>query len=338
MTHPRADTPLQPGDIVGGRYRVIQAVGDGPLDRLYEAQDVDLHERVIIRVQRRSGATDETSIRLFEDQARSLRVDGSDRSIRLLELSRDEEWGHFAAIANRENRPLPELLALLEGVNGSEEPPGPRGPSAPRQPRVAEEPPTQPPLPDDSFRFPSRQSQVELETLPPTDSPVARDQTQPRFAQPRRPKRLETLELDAPHISRSTGPRPAIRMGRRVDWRRLLRRAGMAALLLGALGAAAALYLDRQGRGEPSEDPEDAGDPSTAATAPRREVQIVFRVTPSKARLRVRGKTAPGHSILVPASKAPFLVRVEAVGYQSRNIKVVPDHNRTIVVALNRSP
>jgi hypothetical protein len=332
VPHPLADTPLQPGDIVGGRYRVIQTVGEGPLDRLYEAQDVDLHERVVIRVQRRSMPADAEHIRLFEDQARGLRGSGPSPSVRLLELSRDDDWGHFAALSNRDNRPLPELLALMDGVDSHGDPIETGEP-------IETGAPTEPPsVPVDDYRFPSSQSQVELETLKPPAGPAARNQTQPRFAQPRHPKKLKTLELDAPRNTRTTGPRPATLMKKSGDWYPLIRRVGLAVLLLGGVGTGVALYLTqdtREGTAK-TEDREDAA--AMTATPPRQEVQIVFQVTPSRARLKIAGKLALGHSILVPKSEAPLLIRVEARGYQSRNLKVVPNRDRTVLVALNRSP
>jgi hypothetical protein len=320
MTRPSQDAPLQPGDIVGGRYRVIQAIGDGPLDRLYEAQDVHLHERVIVRVQRRTLAADADQRRKFEDQAKDLRMSESDRSVRVLELSQDSDLGHFAAISNKENLPLTELLSLLTGVDGQEAPPVPR------------------PKSSQDFRFPSSQSQVELEALDPPEKVAARDEASPRFAQPRRPKKLETLELDAPRFGTTTGPRPAMTFTKTRDWGAQLRRAGVLALILGAFGVGTYLYLNRQGQPDTNESSADEEVGSGTVMAPHREVQILFRVTPPKARLRIEGKLAPGHSILVPESDEPFVVRFEARGYQSQSVKVVPNRNRTTTVVLRPKP
>ncbi len=318
MNTPSADIPLQPGDIIGGRYRVIQAVGEGPLDRLYEAQDVHLHERVIVRVMRPVPAGDANRVRMFEEQVHSLRVAENDRSIRLLELSRDDDLGHFAAICNRENRSIPEVLALMSGVDGFEAPPAP------------------PPIPVDGFRFPSSKSQVELESLDPPGAPPAKELEQPRYARPNRPKRLDTLELDSPHISRSTGPRPAMSFKRHVDWGQLLRRLGTAVLALALVGAGVWGYLNwRSGSGTTARDSSDTG---PTVMAPQREVQILFEVSPKRARMRINGKLAPGHSILVPESDTAFEVRFEAPGHASRSVKVVPNRNRTVLVVLSRKP
>lgn len=324
MTRPSQDAPLQPGDIVGGRYRVIQAIGDGPLDRLYEAQDVHLHERVIVRVQRRTLAAEADQLRKFEDQARDLRMSESDRSVRVLELSQDSDLGHFAAISNKENLPITELISLLKGVDGQEAPP------------VA--PPVARAKSSQDFRFPSSQSQVELEALAPPEKVAARDVASPRFARPRRPKKLETLELDAPRFGTTTGPRPAMSITKTRDWGAQLRRAGVVALILGALGAGTYLYLNRQGQPDTNERSADEEVGSGAVMAPHREVQILFRVTPQKARLHIGGKVAPGHSILVPESDEPFVVRFKARGYQSRSVKVVPNRNRTMTVVLRPKP
>jgi len=319
MPHPPPDAPLQPGDIVGGRYRVIQAVGQGPLDRLYEAQDVHLHERVVVRVARQPKASDADHVRRFEDQARALGVSEDDRSIRLLELSRDDDLGHFAAISNKESRPLPEVLALLAGVDGNEAQPAP------------------PAIRTNDYRFPSSQSQVELESLEPPAAPAAQTRAQPRFAQPRRPKKLETLELDAPRISRSTRPRPAMAGRRPRGWARPLRRAGVVLLILVGVGVAVYLYQSRAGRPAAPRNAADEGDGAMTVKAPHREVQILFQVTPAKARLLIDGKVAPGHSILVPESREPFVVRFESRGYMSQSIQVVPDRDRTVLVVLSPS-
>ncbi len=346
MTRSLADTPLQPGDIVGGRYRVIQAIGDGPLDWIYEAQDVDRHERVVIRVQRRSIASDVQHIRAFQDQARNLRASEADRSIRQVDLGRDDDWGHFAVLSNRENLAIPEVLALMKGVNGYEKPRGAKAPPVPKKPRGAKAPPVgeKPRVSANDFRFPSRKSEVALKPLEPPAAPAAQDRTQPRFAQPRRPKKLEALELDGPRNSRPQPTRLTPPTGGLGNWRRLIQRMGIAVLLLGGLGAGVALYLDRQGGGGTAGLPQDNVDPqdnvagTMTAKDPAQTVRLVFQVTPSNARLRIGGEFAHGHSIRVPASEVPFKVRFEARGYKSRTIKVVPNRNRTVLVALNRSP
>jgi len=306
---------LQPGDIVGGRYRVIQAVAEGPLDRLYEAQDVHLHERAIVRIMRRSQAHDAQRVREFEQQVRAIGGSAADPSIRVLELSRDSELGPFAAISNKESRPLSELLALLTGVDGT----------------AAAPPPT--PRPVEEFRFPSSHSQVELEALKPPAAAAARDQASPQFAKPRRPKKLETLELDVPRFGTTTGPRPALKVHRSWDWG-LLRKVGLLALIITGLVVGAYLYLERSERDRRGEDGADEG-AKDRVIAPHREVQIVFRVTPARARLRIDGQLAPGHSILVPESDKPFAVRFEARGFKPRAIEVVPNRNRTVLVVLN---
>lgn len=354
MSRSSEDAQLSPGDIVGGRYRVIQSVGEGPLDRLYEAQDVDRHERVIIRIHRRSLGGDEQRVRAFEDQARIVRgsasgsasgpVAGAGASIRVLELSRDAELGHFAALSNRESLPVAEVLALLAGVDGDE--------AAPAAPAALAAPadPAAPSDPGEGFQFPASESQVQLETL---DPPVpATDRERPRYAEPRRPRKLDTLELDTPRISRSTGPRPAMKLQRPSGRRQALRRVAFLVVVLGGVVAgiyAYARHLERKQAGEDEPAPNAMTSAMTDVMsgvgmrggwvmAPTREVQIRFRVTPVQARMRIQGRIVRVHSVRVPASHRPFKVRFEAPGHVSRSIKVVPDRSRDVLIVLNKSP
>src|SRR5262249_35657702 len=56
---------LEEGDLVDGRFRIIRLVGTGGMGEVYEAVDIELAERVALKVVRRDlAALDETSTRL----------------------------------------------------------------------------------------------------------------------------------------------------------------------------------------------------------------------------------------------------------------------------------
>ncbi|MFH2006610.1 MAG: hypothetical protein ABI333_08500 [bacterium] len=317
-----AETLLSPGEVVGGRYRIIQHVAEGPLDQLYEAQDVDLHQRVILRMIRGGLATQTTRVRPFEEQARRLRPTGPKNSVRILELGRDPEHGHFAAISNPDSKTAGEMLAMLDGVDGAQSPPPAR--------TLPKDEPDDPP-----WRFPSTQSQVELDTLAPPPQPSVPPREPPRYAEPRRPKRLETLELEptAKPVRRPGAPS----FPRETRGGRFVRRVPLllvVALLVG--GVATGLLYFRSNRSKAKEEPPETEVSGPVVSAPAREVQIIFRVRPQNARMLINGKAALGHSFLAPESQKPVMVRFVARGYRAEELAVVPERSRTILVILKK--
>ncbi len=346
---------LRPGDIVGGRYRVIQEMGEDPLERLYEAQDVSRHERVLLRVMRREAAGRPEARRRFDARvARSQEEEGL--SVRLVELRADGELGPFAALACGADLPFPDVWAHVLGSPREARPPQP--PEAPvTVPSLASSVPSPapPPLPADaSFRFPSSLDEVELESPAQPHEPLAGAKKPPRFAEPRRPRKLETLELDVPHRGRPAATAAMAGTPGRAARSRLHGARLWAALLAMAvlLSLAGGVYLlapwtDQEwtSDGEPRKGrPDDPGPrPGSAGrgvtlSPPRREVRLLFRVSPAGARMLVRGQVAPGHTINVPESDRPLEIRFEADGHLPRSIRVVPDRDRTITVALERKP
>ena len=247
--------------------------------------------------------------------------------VRLLELSRDDEHGHFAAISNPESKTVQEMLAMFDGVDGVDGVASP--PPAPEAPQdETDEPPA-------GWRFPSTQSQVELDTLAPPEQPAASPREPPRYAKPSKPKRLETLELEptARPVHRPGGPS----FPRETTVDRLIRRLPLiivVALLVGGLVAGALYYRSSRTKAPQAPSDQEVSDPSVSA--PAREAQIIFKVKPPNARMIIGGQPALGHSFLAPESTKPILVRFVANGYRTEDVTVVPDKSRTVIVIMKK--
>ncbi|MBC8072535.1 MAG: serine/threonine protein kinase, partial [Deltaproteobacteria bacterium] len=68
------DPPLAPGEIVGGRYRVVRLLGEGGMGRVYEAEHVLLGQRVAIKLLRRDRQSAEHLARFRQEAEAAGRI------------------------------------------------------------------------------------------------------------------------------------------------------------------------------------------------------------------------------------------------------------------------
>ena len=80
---PRRGTPsiasqFSPGDLLAGRYRIVRFVARGGMGEVYEAQDLELGERVALKTVRPEIAGDERTMERFRRvlQANATRIAG----------------------------------------------------------------------------------------------------------------------------------------------------------------------------------------------------------------------------------------------------------------------
>ncbi|MFO0685053.1 MAG: serine/threonine-protein kinase [Sandaracinus sp.] len=88
------DTLLPPtGTLVGGRYRVVRAIGKGGMGAVFEAEDTVLDRRVALKVLRRAELDDEAQLARFEREARAVARLNDPNVVGVTDFVRDPTWG-----------------------------------------------------------------------------------------------------------------------------------------------------------------------------------------------------------------------------------------------------
>jgi serine/threonine-protein kinase len=88
------DSRLPPeSTLVGGRYRVVRAIGSGGMGAVFEAEDTVLGRRVALKILRRAELDDEAQLARFEREARAVARLNDPNVVGVSDFVRDPEWG-----------------------------------------------------------------------------------------------------------------------------------------------------------------------------------------------------------------------------------------------------
>src|SRR5262249_31837143 len=104
-----ADLPMRQGDVVGGRYRLIQHIADGAMGRIYLAETEGLGARVVVKVLKPKMLKDEEFRIRFQREAQAVAAIDHPTGASFLDLVLDER-----TCLVREYAPGPSLRELLE--------------------------------------------------------------------------------------------------------------------------------------------------------------------------------------------------------------------------------
>jgi hypothetical protein len=95
----------------------------------------------------------------------------------------------------------------------------------------------------------------------------------------------------------------------------------------------------RSPRSRPARAASRQPEPPPDKPAPKPEkVTIQFLIVPASATIVVDGRSLGGKRLELERSKKPLSVRIEAPGYESRTLKVVPDKDNEVIFQLIRKP
>lgn len=98
--------PVKPGEILGGKYRVEQVLGEGGMGVVYVAEHVELREHVAVKVLHPRRASDSEIVRRFLREGRTAVKIRSEHVARILDVG-THDTGHLK---------LPYIvMELLEG-------------------------------------------------------------------------------------------------------------------------------------------------------------------------------------------------------------------------------
>jgi serine/threonine-protein kinase len=103
------DAELRPGTVVGGRYRIVQLLGQGGMGRVYEAQHLRLPRTVALKVLRRDRADDETLARFRQEAKTGQRV-GHPGIVQMVDFEELADGTVFLAMERLVGRPLEDWL------------------------------------------------------------------------------------------------------------------------------------------------------------------------------------------------------------------------------------
>src|SRR5262245_40438924 len=112
---PRASSPpvLAPEDVLGGRFRIVRFVGQGGMGEVYEAEHLDLRERVALKVVRADIAGDPRAMERFRREIQRARKVTHPHVCRIFDLERHAAAGReltFVTMEFLSGRTLEEWL------------------------------------------------------------------------------------------------------------------------------------------------------------------------------------------------------------------------------------
>ena len=78
--------PLQPGEIIEGKYRIIRLVGEGGMGAAYEGENMRIKRKVAIKVLHAAVAEKTDVVQRFEREAQAAGTIGSEHIVEVLDL------------------------------------------------------------------------------------------------------------------------------------------------------------------------------------------------------------------------------------------------------------
>ena len=85
-----ADAKGEPGEVVGGRYRILRSLAAGGMGEVFEAEHLELGRKVALKRMLRALTRSEEMLRRFENEARAAARIGHPGIVDVIDLGRDE--------------------------------------------------------------------------------------------------------------------------------------------------------------------------------------------------------------------------------------------------------
>src|SRR5690349_15072348 len=71
--HAHPEPRFTPSEVLAGRFRIERWIASGGMGEVYEAEDLELHERLALKAVRPSSAAEQTSVALFRNEVQLAR-------------------------------------------------------------------------------------------------------------------------------------------------------------------------------------------------------------------------------------------------------------------------
>jgi serine/threonine protein kinase len=112
VTAPEGSTRVQPGQVLGGRYRIGRLLGEGGMGAVYEAHQLDLGRPVAIKVLSGSLRADAEALTRFEREARLAASIGHANIVAVHDLGKTDDGIPFIVMELLHGLPLAALLRV----------------------------------------------------------------------------------------------------------------------------------------------------------------------------------------------------------------------------------
>ncbi|MGO8996688.1 MAG: serine/threonine-protein kinase [Polyangiaceae bacterium] len=106
-----AESTVQPGHVLGGKYRVERVLGMGGMGVVVAARHVELQTRFALKLLRREAAADEESVERFLREARAAVKLKSQHCVRIIDVGKLEGGGPYMVMELLVGKDLGELVA-----------------------------------------------------------------------------------------------------------------------------------------------------------------------------------------------------------------------------------
>ncbi len=116
---PRGEEALAPGTVLGGRYEILEVIGEGGMGWVYKARDREIDRTIAIKLIRRELARDETMIKRFRQEIVLARNVTHKNVLRIYDIAEAEGF-KFITMPYIEGKDLKSLIAEKGRLNVEE--------------------------------------------------------------------------------------------------------------------------------------------------------------------------------------------------------------------------
>jgi serine/threonine protein kinase len=106
-----ADADEYVGQMVAGKYRVEEMIGEGGMGKVYRAHQIMLDKPVVLKVLRKTLLSDDRTVRRFEREAKAASRLNHPNSISILDFGRAEDQALFIAMEYVQGKDLHQILS-----------------------------------------------------------------------------------------------------------------------------------------------------------------------------------------------------------------------------------
>lgn len=112
--------PVEIGQLIEGKYRIVRLVGEGGMGAVYEGENVRINRRVAIKVLHASFVGNTEVMQRFEREAQAAGRIGNDHILEVLDLGSLPDGDHFIVMEFLDGEPLSERIRRSGRMTPSE--------------------------------------------------------------------------------------------------------------------------------------------------------------------------------------------------------------------------
>jgi serine/threonine-protein kinase len=105
-----SDIGIQPGTVLGGKYRINRLIGRGGMGSVYESIHLELDRKVAIKTLNRQFGSDSTTVKRFRQEAYMAASIGNDNICEVIDIGTSEDGIHYLVMPLLSGASLGDLL------------------------------------------------------------------------------------------------------------------------------------------------------------------------------------------------------------------------------------